>query len=158
MPPHAFWWEGTGGPRVFPPSPPVDTYNSELLGAELAHAARNFAEKGRATRSLAPFGYGDGGGGPTREMLERARRLADLEGSARVVIEDPDTFFRAAQAEYPDAPVWSGELYLELHRATYTTQARTKAGNRRSEHLLREAELWAATAAVPARLDYPYAH
>ena len=52
---------------------------------------------------------------------------------------------RAAEAEYPDAPVWSGELYLELHRGTYTSQARTKAGNRRSEHLLREAELWAAT-------------
>ena len=53
-------------------------------------------------------------------MLERARRLRDLEGSARVVIEDPDAFFRAAQAEYPNAPVWSGELYLELHRATFT--------------------------------------
>jgi alpha-mannosidase len=59
------------------------------------------------------------------------------------VIETPDEFFAAAQAEYPDAPVWSGELYLELHRGTYTSQARTKAGNRRSEHLLREAELWA---------------
>ena len=67
------------------------------------------------------------------------------------------TFFAAARAEYPDAPVWSGELYLELHRATYTRQARTKQGNRRSEHLLREAELWAATAALHAPgYDYPY--
>src|SRR3989440_11985062 len=142
--------------RVSPHFPPIATYNAAFAGAELAHAVRNYAEKGRGTRSLVPFGYGDGGGGPTREMLERARRLADLEGSARVVIEDPDTFFRAAQAEYPDAPVWSGELYLELHRATYTTQARTKAGNRRSEHLLREAELWAATAAVYAGFRDPY--
>ena len=90
-------------------------------------------------------------------MLERARRLRDLEGSPKVVVEHPDDFFAAARAEYPDAPVWSGELYLELHRATYTTQARTKAGNRRSEHLLREAELWAATAALHAPgSHYPY--
>ncbi len=156
LPHHTFWWEGIDGSRVFTHFPPVDTYNVEFSGKEVAHAVRNFAEKGRASRSLAPFGHGDGGGGPTREMLERARRLADLEGSARVVIEDPDTFFRAAEAEYPDAPVWSGELYLELHRGTYTTQARTKAGNRRSEHLLREAELWAATAAVHAGFAYPY--
>src|SRR5205823_2834940 len=77
MPHHTFWWEGIDGTRVFTHFPPVDTYNSELLGAELAHAARNFAEKGAATGSLLPFGYGDGGGGPTREMLERARRLAN---------------------------------------------------------------------------------
>ena len=65
------------------------------------------------------------------------------------------TFFSEAEAEYPDAPVWSGEMYLELHRGTYTSQLRTKQGNRRSEHLLREAELWATTAAVRAGLDYP---
>ena len=58
--------------------------------------------------------------------------------------------------EYPDAPVWSGELYLESHRGTYTSQARTKQGNRRSEHLLREAELWCATAAVRRGTEYPF--
>jgi alpha-mannosidase len=156
LPHHTFWWEGIDGSRVYTHFPPVDTYNAELSGQELAHAVANYAEKGRGTRSLVPFGHGDGGGGPTREMLERARRLCDLEGSPRVVIEKPADFFRAAQAEYPDAPVWSGELYLELHRATYTSQSRTKAGNRRSEHLLREAELWAATAAVHAGATYPY--
>jgi len=156
FPHHTFWWEGIDGSRVFTHFPPIDTYNAVLSGAELAHAERNFAEQGAATRSLAPFGFGDGGGGPAPEHLERARRLADLEGSPRVVVESPDTFFDAAREEYPDAPVWSGELYLELHRATYTTQANTKAGNRRSEHLLREAELWSATAAVRAGFTYPY--
>jgi alpha-mannosidase len=156
MPHHTFWWEGIDGSRVFTHMPPVETYNSEFSGKEMAFAVANFAEKGRATRSLVPFGYGDGGGGPTREMLERARRLKNLEGTARVEIERPSEFFAAAQAEYPDAPVWSGEMYLELHRATYTSQARTKAGNRRSEHLLREAELWAATAAASGSFDYPY--
>ncbi|ONI87582.1 alpha-mannosidase [Actinosynnema sp. ALI-1.44] len=156
MPHHTFWWEGIDGTRVFTHLPPVDTYNSEFSGKEMAYAVSNYLEKGRGTTSLVPFGYGDGGGGPTREMLERARRLKDLEGSAKVVIEKPHEFFEKALAEYPDAPVWSGEMYLELHRATYTSQARTKAGNRRSEHLLREAELWAATAAVGGDYEYPY--
>ncbi|MGW2071875.1 alpha-mannosidase [Streptomyces sp. NPDC001953] len=157
FPHHTFWWEGIDGTRVFTHFPPVDTYNACFSGEEMARAVRNYQEKGSATRSLAPFGWGDGGGGPTREIMERARRLKDLEGSAKVVVEHPDAFFEAAREEYPDAPVWVGELYLELHRATYTTQARTKQGNRRSEHLLREAELWATTAALHAPdWSYPY--
>ncbi|MFD3873307.1 alpha-mannosidase [Streptomyces sp. NPDC058623] len=157
FPHHTFWWEGIDGTRVFTHFPPVDTYNSDLGGAQLAHAARNYQEKGRGSRSLVPFGWGDGGGGPTREHLARARRQRDLEGSPRVEVERPDAFFEKAHAEYPDAPVWAGELYLELHRGTYTSQARTKQGNRRSESLLREAESWAATAAVRVPdLAYPY--
>ncbi|MFS8202748.1 alpha-mannosidase [Streptomyces sp. CWNU-52B] len=150
FPHHTFWWEGIDGTRIFTHFPPVDTYNASFSGEEMALASRNFREKGVATRSLAPFGHGDGGGGPTREIMERARRLADLEGSPKVVVEHPDAFFAKAREEYPDAPVWVGELYLELHRATYTSQARTKQGNRRSEHRLREAELWATTAALHA--------
>ncbi|QTI87696.1 glycoside hydrolase family 38 C-terminal domain-containing protein [Streptomyces sp. AgN23] len=155
-PHHTFWWEGIDGTRIFTHFPPVDTCNATLSGAELAHAAATYAEKGAGTRSLAPFGFGDGGGGPTREMLEKARRLADLEGSPRVSVQSPSDFFREAREEYPDAPVWRGELYLETHRGTYTSQARTKRGNRRSEALLREAELWAATAAVRTGEPYPY--
>ncbi|MFE6520439.1 alpha-mannosidase [Streptomyces sp. NPDC057794] len=157
FPHHTFWWEGIDGTRIFTHFPPVDTYNARFSGEEMSRAVRNYREKGGASRSLAPFGWGDGGGGPTREIMERARRLADLEGSAKVVVEHPDDFFAKARAEYPDAPVWVGELYLELHRATYTSQARTKQGNRRSEHLLREAELWATTAALHAPgYAYPY--
>ncbi|MGW6860181.1 alpha-mannosidase [Streptomyces xanthophaeus] len=157
FPHHTFWWEGIDGTRVFTHFPPVDTYNSDLGGAQLAHAARNYQEKGRGSRSLVPFGWGDGGGGPTREHLARAARQRDLEGSPRVEIERPDAFFEKAHAEYGDAPVWAGELYLELHRGTYTSQAKTKQGNRRSESLLREAELWAATAAVRTEgYAYPY--
>ena len=69
----------------------------------------------------------------------------------------PREFFQTAEAEYADPAVWAGELYLEFHRGTYTSQLRTKQGNRRSEHLLREAELWAATAAVRAGVEYPAA-
>ena len=156
FPHHTFWWEGLDGTRVFTHFPPVDTYNSQLSGAEMAHLVRNFADKGVAGRSMVPFGHGDGGGGPTREMLARASRLRDLEGSPRVEIEAPAAFFAKAEEDYAEAPVWAGELYLELHRGTYTSQAATKQGNRRSEHLLREAELWSTTAAVRAGLDYPY--
>ncbi|MEU9567504.1 glycoside hydrolase family 38 C-terminal domain-containing protein [Streptomyces sp. NPDC048161] len=156
FPHHTFWWEGIDGTRIFSHFPPVDTYNAEITGAELAHAVGNFQDKEAANSSLLPFGYGDGGGGPTREMLARAERLADLEGSARVVIERPADFFERAHAEYPDAPVWQGELYLEFHRGTLTSQLRTKQGNRRSEHLLREAELWSATATLRTGFTYPY--
>ncbi|MFE5334509.1 alpha-mannosidase [Isoptericola sp. NPDC056573] len=155
MPHHTFWWEGIDGSRVFTHFPPVDTYNSDLSAEELDRAERQYAEKGRANTSLVPFGYGDGGGGPTREMVAAARRTHDLEGSPRVELSDSQTFFDAARAEYADPATWTGEMYLEYHRGTYTSQARTKRGNRRSEHLLREAELWAATAAVRTGADYP---
>jgi alpha-mannosidase len=156
FPHHTFSWEGIDGSRVFTHFPPIDTYNATMHGHEIAHAARNFREKGTAGRSLAPTGLGDGGGGTTREMVAKAARLRDLEGSARVAWESPADFFAKARAEYPEPPVWVGELYLELHRGTLTSQAGTKQGNRRSEHLLREAELWSATAAVRTGLPYPY--
>ncbi len=156
MPHHTFWWEGIDGTRVFTHFPPADTYISDLSAMEVHRAERNFSEKGKATVSLIPFGWGDGGGGPTREMIAAARRLASLEGSPTVRIDRPSAFFAQAEAEYPDAPVWSGEMYLELHRGVYTSQLRTKQGNRRSEQLLREAELWATAAAVRAGFDYPY--
>ncbi|MFF7236292.1 glycoside hydrolase family 38 C-terminal domain-containing protein [Streptomyces collinus] len=156
FPHHTFQWEGIDGTRIFTHFPPVDTYNCSMRGAEIAHAARNFRDKGRARHSLAPTGWGDGGGGTTREMVAKAARLRDLEGSATVAWETPAAFFAKAEAEYPDPPVWVGELYLELHRATLTSQAKTKQGNRRSEHLLYEAELWAATAAVRTDFRYPY--
>ena len=156
MPHHTFNWEGIDGTRLFTHFPPVDTYNSELSGRELAHAERNYRDHGRGTVSLVPFGYGDGGGGPTREMLAAAARTADLEGSPRVRLGSAESFFARAEADYQSLPVWVGEMYLELHRGTYTSQARTKKGNRRSEHLLREAELWCATAAVRTGGSFAY--
>lgn len=156
FPHHTFQWEGIDGTRIFTHFPPVDTYNCSMKGSEIAHAAKNFKDKGVARHSLAPTGWGDGGGGTTREMVAKAARLRSLDGSATVEWEKPADFFTKAEAEYANPPVWVGELYLELHRATLTSQAKTKQGNRRSESLLREAELWAATAAVRAGFPYPY--
>lgn len=156
MPHHTFDWEGIDGSRVLAHFPPVDTYNSRLSVAEMRHAEENFAEKGVADSSIVPFGWGDGGGGPTREMLAAGHRLENLEGAPTVEIASPNAFFQHTEEEFAHRPVWSGEMYLEFHRGTYTSQLRTKQGNRRSEHLLREAELWAATAAIREGAEYPY--
>jgi alpha-mannosidase len=155
MPHHSFDWRGIDGTTIFTHFPPVDSYNASLSAAELARAERNFREKGHAHISMVPFGHGDGGGGPTREMLATAHRTEDLEGSPRVHLASPVEFFRDAKTDYPVRPVWDGELYLEIHRGVYTSQHRTKAGNRRSEQLLRAAELWATTATVRRGLPYP---
>ena len=155
FPHHSFWWEGIDGTRIFTHFPPADTYGSDLSARDLEHARSNFQDKGRANSSLVPFGYGDGGGGPTREMLAQARRVADLDGSPKLAIEPPATFFSRAEAEHEDPGAWVGELYLELHRGTFTSQYEVKKGNRRNEHLLRDAELWCATAAVRGLMDYP---
>src|SRR5699024_8167914 len=144
--PHStFWWEGIDGTRIFTHFPPVDCYDSMLTADEIALAERNFAERGRATHQVIPFGYGDGGGGPTADMVERARRRRDLEGSPRLEMGEPDGFFDAAREEYADAaPVHRGELYLEFHRGIFTSQLEMKQGNRRLEHALRTLELvWA---------------
>ncbi|MBN8882613.1 MAG: alpha-mannosidase, partial [Salana multivorans] len=156
FPHHTFLWEGIDGSRVFTHFPPMDTYNSQLSGMEVAKASRQFRESRVATGSIAPVGWGDGGGGTTREMVGRAARLRDLEGSARVAWEHPDAFYERAMAELSEPPVWVGELYLELHRATLTSQHRTKQGNRRCEWLLAEAELWSTQAAL--EVDHAFPH
>jgi alpha-mannosidase len=146
LPHHSFWWEGIDGSRVFTHFPPADTYNGNVTARELRFLVENFKDHDRSTRSLYLFGHGDGGGGPTAEMLESARRLADVDGIPRLTIESARTFFTEAEAEIKDPAVWAGELYLEYHRGTYTTQAATKLGNRRSEFGLRDGELWASLA------------
>jgi alpha-mannosidase len=146
IPHHSFLWEGIDGSRVFTHFPPADTYNGNMSPRELRFAVENFKDHDRATRSLYLFGWGDGGGGPTSEMLESAQRLADIDGVPRLTMEGPRQFFTEAENEIRDPAVWVGELYLELHRGTYTTQAATKLGNRRAEFGLRETELWTSLA------------
>ena len=150
FPHHTFLWEGIDGTRVFSHFPPVDTYNARVQAKELAKAERQFAQKDRASRSLMPYGYGDGGGGPTVEMIERIRRWENFEGMPAVEFGTVRGFFDAAEADIEDPPVWRGELYLELHRGTFTSQAHNKWMNRRCELLLRDAEYFDAVASVLA--------
>ncbi len=153
--PHStFRWRGLDGSEVLTHFPPVDTYNAVVSSEEVRYAEGNFRDHAWSDWSLMPYGHGNGGGGPTREMLERAARLADLDGMPQVRLGTVASFFDAVEAEVADGapvPLWDGELYFEMHRGTLTSQARTKVGNRRCERLLREAELWwAAGGDVPA--------
>ncbi|MEP4652537.1 MAG: glycoside hydrolase family 38 C-terminal domain-containing protein [Ilumatobacter sp.] len=148
FPHHTFHWEGLDGSQVLTHFPPVDTYNAEITPGEVAHSIASFKEHSWSDVSLMPFGHGDGGGGPTREMLERAHRLAAIDPDVTLEIGSTDDFFAALEREVvrgADVPVWRGELYFETHRGTLTSQLRTKVGNRRTEHALFEAELWEAT-------------
>ncbi|MFD1055204.1 alpha-mannosidase [Terrabacter terrigena] len=156
FPHHTFWWEGIDGTRVLTHFPPADTYESKLGGAEVHRSARQHLDKGRSRRALIPFGFGDGGGGPEREMLERARRLRSLEGSPAVEVGTAQSFFDGVRDEYADrAPTWVGELYLELHRGTLTSQRAMKVGNRGCEALLRQAELVWTLVAVHGLGEWP---
>lgn len=163
FPHHTFQWEGIDGTRILTHFPPVDTYAAEVTAAELHHAVANFRDKAIASHSLLLYGYGDGGGGPTREMLGRTRRFGDLEGAPVVRPGTPSEFFADAERELIQAErirpgatgVWVGELYLELHRGTLTSQLSMKQGNRRSEALLRIAEYLATVAAVRGVAAYP---
>ncbi|MBK0331897.1 alpha-mannosidase [Brachybacterium sp. MASK1Z-5] len=156
FPHHTFLWEALDGTSVFTHFPPADTYNGTLEPSELAFLERNFKEKGRSDVAIDLFGFGDGGGGPSREMIEAGRRAADLEGSPKVEFASPEEFFSRARESYPSPPVWVGELYLELHRGTYSAQLATKQGNRRTEAALHQAEHLATLAAVRAGAPYPH--
>jgi len=147
MPHHSFWWEGIDGSRVFAHFSPIDTYNALLTPAQLRFAERNFTDHAGATVSLALFGHGDGGGGPTQQMIDRGRFAGTMDAVPSVTFGTVSGFFDEAIAEYAErAPVWVGEMYFEKHRGTYSSQIGTKQGNRNSERLLHEIELWSAAA------------
>jgi alpha-mannosidase len=137
---HTFLWRGIDGSEVLTHFPPEDTYNSELLPGALCDAQIRYRENDRIDEYLSLYGIGDGGGGPKEDHVERGRLMADLEGSPRVSFGRADAFFDRLQSRRDRLDTWSGELYLELHRGTLTTQARTKLGNRRLEQKLRQVE------------------
>jgi len=141
---HTFLWEGLDGSRVLTHFPPTDTYNGNCTVKEALFGVRNFKDHDRARESCLLFGHGDGGGGPTLEMLERLRRMRDVDGLPRIEQRSPAEFFRRCAADVRDPVVLVGELYFELHRGTYTSQANNKRDNRRSEELLHDVEFLAA--------------
>jgi len=138
---HTFTWQGDDGSEVLVHFPPADTYNSMADVNELLKTAHEHKNLEQSRTSLLVFGYGDGGGGPTREMLENLERAVDLQGLPRTRLGTPTEFFEALEAEDAVRPVVVGELYFEYHRGVYTSQAAVKRGNRRSEQGLRDAEL-----------------
>ena len=119
-------------------------YGSETKPKNLIDRWKDRVQKDGFSIRLFPFGWGDGGGGPTRDHLEYVRREGDLEGLPKFRMSAPIEFFREQEARGWPQVRYAGELYFQAHRGTYTSQARTKALNRRSEFALREAELWGA--------------
>ncbi len=154
--PHVtFKWRGLGGAEVLTHFTPGHNYNSDFLPADLKSAEREIEELDRGlTRTyLQPYGWGDGGGGPDPAQIERTGSASNCEGvptTKHTLARDFCTRIHAEAAACEDRgtplPVWEGELYLEAHRGTYTTQRWIKRANRRAENLLREVEMLAVLA------------
>ncbi len=133
---HTFNWRGIDGSEVLTHFPPEDTYNASVVPRELVSAEVKFNENTILDEFMSLYGIGNGGGGPKEEYLERAKRLADLEGCPKVKFDRADAFFDRLSKYRDKLPTWSGELYLELHRGTLTVQGHTKRGNRMVEQML----------------------
>src|SRR5262245_63705328 len=124
-----FVWQGDDGSEVLVHFPPADTYNSMADVNELVKTAREYRNLEQSNVSLLVFGHGDGGGGPTREMLENLRRARDLQGLPRVRFASPQEFFDALAAERAERPVLVGELYLEQQRGVQPALVVVKRGH-----------------------------
>jgi alpha-mannosidase len=150
-----FAWEGIDGSQVTAHMflNPGHGYNGNLVPLDTLGTWRNFRGKTLHPESLLAFGWGDGAGGPSEKMLENYARLKDFPALPRLRMGRIDDYF-ASLPDRSELPRYVGELYFELHRATLTTQARTKALNRTSEHRLLEAEAFAAIASLDG-FSYP---
>ena len=154
FPCNTFYWYGIDGTRVLAHFPPTGDYNAYPDPARLRQQVNAFKEKDRCEESLLSYGWGDGGGGPDSRHLEFLRRAANLEGLPRCRQKTVTQFFHGIDGT-PDLPSWVGELYLELHRGTYTTQGHNKRNNRKAELLYRDAEILASAAGAMG-YAYPY--
>jgi alpha-mannosidase len=156
FPHHSFWWEGIDGSRVLTHFLPTNDYNGSNTPKQLVEAEQRHAQNDVSDDFMNLYGIGDGGGGPSAEHIELALRQRDLEGSPRVKPGFVKDFLdRLGELPADRLPVWADELYLELHRGTYTTQAKTKRWNRKLEHALHDLEFLAAVFGddVRAELD-----
>ena len=149
FPYNLFWWEGLDGSRVL--SHLFRRNNAVFTSGELVSRWEDDRVQQEDIDGLMfPFGYGDGGGGPTREMVEAALRCQDLEGAPRCHMESPVRFFQRAE-EREIENVYCGELYLAWHRGTLTSQSRTKRGIRRAEAALKAVEYHMAAQLLAGR-------
>ncbi|KAJ5712725.1 hypothetical protein N7493_009193 [Penicillium malachiteum] len=160
--PHTtFQWVALDGSQVMCHMPPSETYTASAHFGDVKRSISQHKSMDADKSSLLVFGKGDGGGGPTSEHLEKLRRcrgLSDKVGTLpRVKMGDSvDDFFDKLEAKATSGTefaTWYGELYFELHRGTYTTQANNKRNNRKSEFLLREIELLATLATLSGSDD-----
>uniref|UniRef100_A0A8C2IY11 Alpha-mannosidase 2C1 n=1 Tax=Cyprinus carpio TaxID=7962 RepID=A0A8C2IY11_CYPCA len=140
--PHStFFWEGIDGSLVLTHFPPGNSYGMNGKVEDLINTVKNNKDKGRANHSAVLFGFGDGGGGPTQLMLDRLQRVQDTDCLPKVQMSSPDVLFSQLESDSSLLCTWVGELFLELHNGTYTTQAKIKLGNRQCEALLHDIEV-----------------
>ena len=146
FPHHTFLWEGIDGTRVLTHFLPTNTYNCVNSPSEFIEAQKRFIQAGSQDDFLNLYGIGDGGGGPSRSHIERALRMRDTEGSPKLKLSSAESFFdKISTTPAEELPLWCGELYLEFHRGTLTSQALMKLNNRRLERSLRNLEIIANT-------------
>lgn len=152
FPYNTFLWQGIDGSEVLTHFPPENNYNSYLSPDYLIPGRDNFKEKDFIDEFISLYGVGNGGGGPKSENIEFGKRMANLEGAPKVRFGRADSFFESLNKYKNELPVWQGELYLELHRGTLTTQALVKKYNRELELKLRELEILFSTLPIE---NYP---
>jgi alpha-mannosidase len=139
--PHdTFHWQGIDGSKVLTHFPPEYTYNSFANPAALRRAEATFHERADLDEFITLVGIGDGGGGPKEEHLENVLRSRDLESVPKASFGTAAALFERLALKGAELETWVGELYLEYHRGTYTTQATTKKNNRRLESEIRAVE------------------
>ena len=164
LPYDSFYWQGLDGTKVLThfsttpdlTGPHASTYNAWATPGQNLGTWRNFQQKDVQRDLLMVYGYGDGGGGPTREMLENISLMGDFPGVPKMRHSTAKDFFETLEkTSGATLPTWDGELYLELHRGTYTSQSRNKRANRKSEFLLHDAEFVASLAGT---LDKGYTY
>lgn len=148
-----FVWEGIDGTTVL--AHLHRDYNAQTGPSHIIDRWNKALRKHETDLFLYPFGWGDGGGGPTRDHLEFLRRLGNFEGVPKTRQTTLEEFFRELESRGLPAARYVGELYFEAHRGVYTSQAKTKWGNRKSEFSLRDAELWSTAACIANGLEYP---
>ena len=159
--PHTtFNWVALDGSQVICHMPPAETYTASAHFGDVKRSVQQHKSMDHDATSLLVFGKGDGGGGPTWEQVEKLRRcrgMSDQVGRLpRVHMGNSvDDFFDGLESKAKSFATWYGELYFELHRGTYTTQANNKLNNRKSEFLLRDIE-YLATVATLSDDSYTY--
>ncbi|KAJ2300220.1 Glycoside hydrolase, 38 vacuolar alpha mannosidase [Coemansia sp. RSA 353] len=157
--PHTtFQWAGLDGSSVLTHMAPANTYTAQVTVSDLINSVKQHKDVAYSNESLYLYGNGDGGGGPLEAMIERLDRIKDVDGLPRIKHAHPNEFYEHVEKTARDLVTWKGELYFELHRGTYTSQARTKQYNRQAELLLRDVEMLSVVAqSVAHGFAYPAA-
>ncbi|KAG4092558.1 galactose mutarotase-like domain-containing protein [Neocallimastix lanati (nom. inval.)] len=147
--PHtSFYWIGLDGSEALTHFSPANTYTANATVNDVITCEKNNKDTAYSNDSLLVYGVGDGGGGPLMKMIERLERMKDVDGLPKVILSDPSIFYKHLEENSNDLPKWNGELYFELHRGTYTSQAKNKFYNRFTEYLLHNIEFFNSLEAI----------